>query len=256
VLVAWLAPALHAQSSAPAGAAAKPGRPRIVLVVDAETQEPIAGAEVTDLLTRNSMQTSNDGAVGLFVPDFVKADGAILRIRKLGYQPVGGLSLDPTVDSTVVVPLQRVVEKLPTVTTTATYRVDRDAGQRDGLAQRCQAVHATCITDEQLADRPADPLSVFVQRSGATAAGDDPEPKMHSTTGGMCKPTYYVDGFLWQGRFSEPPSTRGKNPRPSIDGAFRPGDVQTIEVYTATQARPMRFSGGDPSCGAIVVWTK
>jgi hypothetical protein len=79
--------------------------PRLLYVVDAVTLAPIAGAEVRDLMTRNTMKTSDAGMIGLLVPGFVKATGALIQVRKAGYRSSDQMLVDPMVDTTLVIHL-------------------------------------------------------------------------------------------------------------------------------------------------------
>jgi hypothetical protein len=105
LLIAFVPSLLVAQGTP---AAAKARAPRYILVVDAETEEPIEGAQVRDVLTGNAMRTSRGGAVGLFVPQFVRKDGALIEVRMPGYQPSERLYVDPTLDTAVVIGLRKV----------------------------------------------------------------------------------------------------------------------------------------------------
>jgi hypothetical protein len=77
--------------------------PRVLYVIDEETEEPLAGALVRDMITRNSMKTSEGGAVGLFVPTFVKKSGALIEVTLAGYQRSDRIFVDPVGDSTSLV---------------------------------------------------------------------------------------------------------------------------------------------------------
>jgi hypothetical protein len=59
--------------------------PRLLFVIDADTEEPLDSAEVKDMVTRNSMKTNKAGVIGLFFPTFVKESGALIEVSKPGY---------------------------------------------------------------------------------------------------------------------------------------------------------------------------
>lgn len=249
---------------------------RIAFVYDADTQEPIVDAQVTDFLTRNSVKTSVTGNFGLYVPTFVKASGALITVKKVGYRQAGPIPVDPESDSLLMVPMQKVPQELPAVLTTASYRIDRDLGQREGFAARCSVLHTTCLHEDWISGRPAYKLSDFLVNvkaegikpvCGSQTRGvssiikvRDPskskEPrvssqclaKMQSTGPGLCTPTYFVDGQVWS-------PIRGAEAQDELDQIFGSLDLKGIEIYRAETARPMRFQG-DPRCGVIVIWTQ
>ena len=222
---------------------------RVLFVYDSSTQAPIAGADVRDLVTGNSVTTSRTGNAGL-VPEFVRASGAMLEIRKVGYAPVGPLLVDPLVPTPIAVPMSVAVPQLPTVVARANFQMARDAGTRAGFETRCASGQPTCLRGDSIAAYPSRGLGDFVRmlpgvrnRSGL----------MTSAFGRGCIPAFYVDGGIWK---SPPLPNPLLGPADTGLSPFTPTNVQGIEVYPAGQPRPPRFNGGDSSCGVIVIWTK
>ena len=82
-------------------------RARLLGVYDADTGQPIEGAEVVDVLSHASSLTSKTGTVALvFLPD----SGSMIRIQKIGYQPttmVAAISPADTVPITVILVSRR-----------------------------------------------------------------------------------------------------------------------------------------------------
>lgn len=223
---------------------------RVLYLYDSLSQEPIVGAKVVDLVTGNSVVSSATGNVGL-APTFVKASGAMLEIRKLGYAPVGPMLVDPTIASPVGIPMSHAVVELPTMTTTAHYDLNRDAGTRSGFDTRCATTLPTCFRGDSIGAYPSRGLGDFVRFASGIRRKDG---LMVGPTGGTCMPTFFVDGMLWP----SPPMANplggpgGRDPSP-----FTTQNVRGVEVYLADQPRPLRFQGDKvPPCGAIVIWTK
>lgn len=233
---------LDAQTRPPVDSAATI-RGRLLGVYDNESGEPIADAVVTDAVTGDHALTSRTGTVSLW---FVKATGSIVQVRKLGYEPWSAL-VDPTEPTPITVTLKRVTT-LAAVVTTARHDMVKDAGDRDGIGVRCENPHVTCTRATELAQLPSRTLGDFVVKAPGVIG---PGIMMHTTTGGVCKPTYFVDGMVWNRR--EPPI--GNPNVPPAAGVYATSDVVAIEVYETGVSRPLRFSG-DPRCGAIVIWTK
>jgi hypothetical protein len=228
---------------------------RVVYVYDSLTQEPIVGAEIKDLLTGNSLETTRTGNAEL-VPEFVKSTGAMLSVRKLGYAPVS-LFVDPLVPTAFGVALSPAVVELPTVVTRANFQMARDVGTRAGFDRRCASGQPTCFRGDSIAQYPSHGLGDFIRFAPGV---HNKLGTMWSTGANMCTPTFYVDGGLWKspplpnpllGPLDVQPHGQFTEPSP-----FTPLNVQGIEVYPSGQPRPPRFGGGDPSCGAIVIWTK
>lgn len=246
---------------------------RLIQVYDPETQAGIAGAVVRDRITGNSVKTSSTGHVAL-VPGFVKAGGALLEIRMVGYEPVGPFFVDPTSDTTVLVPMSKVVASLPAMVTTDRYRIDTDRGEWAGFEQRCSVRHAACFNESDLSAHPSAKLYDFLVKadgivpqcsvsqvkiariSPTSSAQTDKEnilpsnclAKMHKAAGpGLCTPTYFVDGHEW--------SPLGGYAQNQLEGPFGPTQIKGIEVYESQKPRPLRFEA-DALCGVIVIWTR
>lgn len=219
---------------------------RILGVLDEQSGEPVVDAVVTDAITGDHALTTRTGTVSLW---FVKAKGSIVQVRKLGYEPWSSV-----VDPTEATPITVVLKRLPVldpVVTTATYDLLQDAGTRDGIDARCGARHVTCVSERAITHSPSRVPADFI----AMAIGVVPKPAimMHGTLGGFCRPTYYVDGMVWQG--SDPPiDDRGRRRFGGLP-PFSTSDLASIEVYETGVLRPLRFSG-DPRCGVVVLWTR
>ena len=94
--------ALGAQSPAASSGPLPAYRGRILGVYNAESGEPIEGAEVIDALSKTKALTTKTGTVSLvFLPD----GGSMVRVQKIGFQPmttVIAISPADTVPMTIV----------------------------------------------------------------------------------------------------------------------------------------------------------
>ena len=243
LLVCLVGGPLDGQTRPPVDSAATL-RGRLLGVYDDESGEPIAGAVVTDAVTGDHALTTRTGTVSL---SFVKAKGSIVQVRKLGYEPWSEV-VDPTEPTPITITLKRVTTLAPVVTT-ATHDMVKDAGTRDGIGVRCENPHVTCTRETELTQSPSRlPGDFVVKASGIVGPG-----MMHSTTGGICKASYFVDGTAWNR--NGPPIDYSNSKKTDQPGVYATSDIAAIEVYETGVARPLRFSG-DPKCGAIVIWTK
>lgn len=222
---------------------------RVVYVYDSLTQQPIEDAEIRDLVTGNTVKTSRTGNAGL-VPEFVRASGAMLEIRKVGYAPAGPLRVDPLVPTPFAVAMSAAVAQLPTVVTRANFQMSKDAGSRAGFETRCASGQPTCFRGDSISQYPSRGLGEFIR---FTPTVHDKAGRMWAAGPGLCLPTFYVDGMVWQ---SPPLPNPLAGPTDTEPSPFNPLNVKGIEVYPSGQVRPPRFGGGNPSCGAIVICTK
>jgi len=245
---------------------------RIIGVYDAQTGEPLPGVQVRDAFSGSSVVTSATGTARL---DFITYRGiaAIVELRKIGYEAKQVVVSQDTASVTEL--LTRATQLAPVITT-ETYRLDRDPGLREGFDERCTAKLVTCYRDDDLAKHAIGNLADLLIHAygivlgscgtGATISmGRGVTDRSRSTQCGkiamrpltippsFCSPTVFVDGHEW-------PAAGG----PSIDlspgkpstAAFGPTAITKIEVYPPEKSRPLRFQGSDPTCGAVVIWTK
>jgi len=245
---------------------------RMIGVYDAQTGEPIPEVQVRDAFSGSFVVTSATGTARL---DFITYRGiaAIVELRKMGYEAKQVVVSQDTASVTEV--LTRATQLAPMVTT-ETYRLDLDPGLRGGFEQRCEAKLVTCYRDDDLAKHAVGNVADLLIHAygivlgscgtGATISlGRGVADRSRSTQCGkiamrpltippaFCSPTIFVDGHEW-------PATGG----PAIDlspgkpstAALDPTAITKIEVYPSEKPRPLRFQGSDPTCGAVVIWTK
>lgn len=94
---------------------------RVLDLYDAETEEPVADAEVKDKFTGATARSTRTGNVGLVAPDFVRAgtSATVVVVRKLGYDSLS-VFVDLTDSTRLAIGLTRsAATRLPTVVTTA-----------------------------------------------------------------------------------------------------------------------------------------
>ena len=224
-----------------------PPRGRLLGVYDATTGDPVAGADVIDVLTGDHALTTATGTVSLW---FLRANGSMVRVQKIGYKPWQSI-VDPRDTMPVTVVLEHAIAELPTVLSTAKPDISKDAGTRDGFEHRCQAANVSCVRDDVIASHPSTTLGDLLSKLPGFIPGTGLS--MHSTTGGRCMPNYFVDGHEWNSKaMGGPPIETGTVPRKA---PFSSSDIEEVEVYPADAVRPLRFTGNS-SCGTIAIWTK
>lgn len=235
--------------------------PRIIGIFDSQTGAPLEGVQVHDAFSGAYKVTSNTGTVRL---DFLTVRGAaaVVELRKLGYEPrqIVVSRADTAPITEVMVPLAM----LPRVTTTARYRLDRDPGKWDGFEDRCRSGSGTCISNEDLERQPAASIADFLIRAPGVTMGACGNVGGRNTQCGhvamkptvsppaYCLPTFFVDGIEWNVKMGPPVDLTPGRP---AGAPYTPTNVKAVEIYPSERNRPLRFLG-DPTCGAIVIWTK
>lgn len=224
-----------AQSPTPA-IGEKPARfGRAALVYDANTQEPVFGAEVTDLVTKNSVKTDTVAGGFVLVPEFVKASGAVLMVRKLGYSPTGPLAVDPLVKDTVLlIPMTRAVTELPAVVSMAVKRPFQVMQEFEDR-RNDKSLHGTFIAPEELrAKWDGQEIGSVVNQHAMIA--------LPRGASGKCRVLTYIEGVL----SSEPW-------RKELADAF-----ESIEFYPSPAFAPAQYVGSSSGnvCGIFVVWRR
>jgi hypothetical protein len=226
-------------------------------VFDAVSGLPIANAEVIDLGTGDKALTSETGTSSLW---FIADSAAMVEVRKLGYEPWSSMvDLRDTTPVTVV--LNRAAELSPVVVNAAP-NIARDPGLRSGFELRCQAANVGCVRDDAIASHPTNTLGDLLLRTPGVLAVNG-RLTMHGSSGGLCTPTYFVDGIEWNSRTmgvpidqpGAPPGESGTSMRSAPSPPFNTSNVEKVEVYPAEGVRPLRFSG-DAACGVIAIWTR
>jgi hypothetical protein len=234
---------------------------RIIGVFDAEAGTPLEGVRIVDAFSGSYVLTTQTGTARL---DFLTFRGAaaFVELRKLGYEPK-----QIVVSRADTLPITETMQRLtilPQVTTTAKYRIDRDPGRWDSFEDRCRTGSGTCIRSQDLEQRPAANIADFLIRApGVTMGGCSAVSGRNAQCGhiamkptvippAFCLPTFFVDGIEWSPTMGPPVDL---TPGRAAEGLYTPNNVKAVEIYPPERNRPLRFTG-DPTCGAIVIWTK
>jgi hypothetical protein len=244
-------------------------RPRIIGVFNSRTGEPVPGVQVRDAFSGTYAVTTATGTAPLTFLTF-RGAAAFIELRKLGYQ-AKQIIVSGADSASITEVLEPVVELAPIVTTEK-YRIDRDAGKWDGFGERCQSKSVTCFGSEELQKRPIANLADFIIHAegvtmgacgGGGGAGSARRNGLCGTIAmrptsippAFCRPTFFVDGFEWDSHPGVPPPSDLVPGKPA-EAPYTPANVKAIEVYAPGRSRPLRFQGGDPTCGVVVIWTK
>lgn len=230
-------------------------------VLDDETGEPLPGARVTLLDTReNRAGSAQADAKGWFHLRVPAADGYLLRAERTGYQRATARRITVMPDDSVRVELRlstRSVLLAPLTVVAASRQVMRDhqlAGfewrrERQPFGrylgpeeiERINAFYASDVMQQvPMVQVQAGPESVFDRIITLPARG------RVFGGGARCVPNLYVDGqrISMRGGFLLDQLVNGQN-------------IAAVEVYTSPSGAPGEFPPlDDPYCGVVVVWTQ
>ncbi|MDB4915526.1 MAG: hypothetical protein JWM95_3170 [Gemmatimonadetes bacterium] len=236
-------------------------RQRVIGVFDNTSGAPVADVDVIDVLAGNSVRTTTTGTASLaFLPD----GGALVRIRKLGFQQqtmMIGISPTDTMPMTIV--LTRVTE-LPAVATvdsgpryiSPNLRAFEDRRRKSATGHfvpeaqiRKDESRGMDLGSSLIAHIPTIPIRMG--RQGAALLGPSP----HCGSGGG--PDVYLDGV----RLAHPsaPPRRGAAGTASLPAdlsEFQLGNLAGAEYYPTTSGAPAEFGGTSTSCGVLLLWSR
>lgn len=237
-------------ASAQAPAAAPRVRPgRLVGVYDSQSGAPLDDVTVTNALNGLSARTTATGTLSLF---FVDTSGGLLRLTKIGYQPLMLVVANSDVDT---IPETILME--PAATRLAPVVTNARAVR--GPADTVRGLEVNGFYDRR-------------QTSGAPSSAFQTSDKLERLTllsdvirlsgREVCMSNLYINGARVSGSGV---ATFGRGRRPNnlrrdpIDGLLTAQEVLGIEMYRPSEV-PAQYNvtrpPGQPDCGATLVWTK
>jgi hypothetical protein len=254
MLVLGVAVAIAGAVGAQSPAAARPASVgRIIGVFDEASGKPIEGAQVRDLATGSWAATTATGTVDLF---FAKASTVLVRITKLGYEPLT-LPVENSTESSLplTLTLKAIAQPVEPMVTTAT--------RRRGPADTVRKLETNGFYDRRQASGA--PASAFVTQEAIerlTLLNDLPRVTGHA----ICTENLYIDGIRVEvPRLTAPkPGLRGRAIvapplKDGIDAILATHDVLAVELYDVADT-PSQFNTTRPQgtsiCGTTLIWTK
>lgn len=254
-IVAMAAPV---SSQTPSGANAATASPvldyrhRLVGVFSGDTGEPIEGAEVLNLFAHTSVRTTKTGTTTL---SFLPEGGSMIRVQKIGYQPVTmvvAVSPSDTIPLTIV--LAASAQTLPKMTTTDSAPRYIAPGLRDFEERRTKGFgYFLPEADLRKADnskmtnviRRLPNINIICPRSGTRRgecyATSLRQPQKYAILGGECPLDVYIDGAVSTDNDLE---------------KMRVNEYAGIEYYPGGGTIPMQYNRTGSSCGVLLFWTR
>jgi hypothetical protein len=216
-----IAPARATAQAAGTPPAAKPDTAsrrlhiRLLGLFDEQTGEVIEGADVTDAATGITARTTVTGTVALI---FADTNGTLIRIKKVGYQPVSmliGTALRDT--SPITATILRAGVNLPTVITIGSRVIRLGAADTNSTLLRNGFYERREIS--------AAPRSAFID--GSKLRGTSVLSNARFFGRAICESNVWIDGM----KITVPRRT-GHFLKEGIDAILNPFDVAGIETYT------------------------
>jgi hypothetical protein len=213
-------------------------RHRLLGVYDAQTGEPIEGAEVVDMLSKTSALTTKTGTISLF---FLPDGGGIIRIRKLGYQPITmPVEISPNDTTPVTITMVSAATTLPTVVTTDSAPNYVSSRLRDFEARRKQGA-GYFITEAELRKNDNGTMTNMVRRiPGVNIVCRGRTCRAMSIRGG-CAAVVYIDGVQ---------STDKDLDKISVN------DYAGVEFYAGGATAPPQYNMTGSACGVLLFWSR
>jgi hypothetical protein len=247
--IAASAHALDAQRSAsPYGLPAY--RARVLGVFDSQSGLPIDAAEVIDLGSGTSALTTKTGTTSLaFLPD----GGALLRIRKIGYQPLMmAIEITPLDSIPLTVLLKASVPTLPTVVAKEVAPSYTSSALR-AFEERRHGGPGHFVSEAQLRTQDSHMLNVVAQTL----------PGLYMSCGKVSTRCYAMSGRQSGARALQ---QKGGCPvRVLVDGVLRDDpdlanmparDYAGVEYYAGGATMPEQYNMTSNGCGVLLLWTR
>lgn len=218
-------------------------RARLLGVFDANTGEPIEGAQVTDILSKASSLTTKTGTVSLvFLPD----SGSVVRVQKIGYQPatmVVKISPSDTVPITML--LNAVATTLPTVVTKDSNTRYLSPGLRE-MEERRRQGFGHFITEAELRKNDSKRMTSMIRTlpsvniacpSFGFRAGECWAVGVRRA----CPVDVYINGVI---------STDNDLQKLAVS------EFSGVEYYTGAATIPIEYNKTGSSCGVLLLWLR
>jgi len=218
-------------------------RARVLGVFDANTGEPIEGAQVTDILSKVSSLTTKTGTVSLiFLPD----SGSVVRVQKIGYQPATMLVKISALDTVpITMLLNGVATALPTVVTKDSNTRSLSPGLR-AMEERRRTGFGYFVTEAELRKNDSKRMTSIVRTF--------PSVNIACPSKGLrigecwavgvrrgCPVEVYINGII------------------STDNDLQKMPVSEyagVEFYAGAATIPTEYNKTGSSCGVLLFWMR
>lgn len=242
----------------PPAAATPLYRLRVLGVFDAESGEPLEGAEVADALNHVSALTTSTGTVSLI---FLPEGGNMVQIKKVGYKPmILAVEIGPPDTLPITVVLNRLAataaggaQTLPTVVTKDSaphyispalkdFEERRRLGGGHFITEAEMRKHDNRKLTNVIRDLPA--IQMMCPKSGPRkfeCFAVSGRGHKNAVLGGACEINLYIDGAAVSDNDLEKLNTN---------------EFSALEFYSGGATIPVQYNRTGASCGVILLWTR
>lgn len=222
---------------------------RLLGVFDSQSGLPIEGAEVGDMLSKAGAVTTSTGTVAL---SFLPEGESLIRIRKVGYQPVTiPVSISPADTTPLTVLMKAAAQTLPTVVTNDSAPHHLSPGLQAFDERRRTNVGGYFVAEAELRKNDTKRMTTIIRNLPGVAIncshyGDRAGQCWPVTTRmgritGNCKMQIYLDGI-------------GANDDDLEK--LRVDQFAGVEYYPGGASIPPQYNKTGTSCGALLLWTR
>ena len=241
--------AAGAQTSAPLA----PYRARLLGVFNAQTGDPIEGAEVIDVFSKTKALTTATGTITL---SFLPEGGSMIRVTKIGFTPeTSVVPITPADTTPFMIMLRPIAQALPTVVTKDTATPFISPGLR-AFAERARSGNGgRFITEAELRKNETKNMTYMVRRLpsiqidcprqglrvGQCWAYAARSKSKFAIMGGQCVVDLYIDGQI-----------AGDNDLEKL----RVDQFAGVEWYSGAASIPAQYNKTGSTCGVLLMWSR
>jgi hypothetical protein len=243
--------ALVAQT--PAAPATTQYRGRLLGVFNAQTGDPIEGAEVIDLFSKTKALTTATGTITL---SFLPEGGSMIRVTKIGFAPeTNVVPITPADTTPFMIMLRPIAQTLPTVVTKDSSAPLLAPGLREFEERRRSGVGGHFITEQELRKNDTKNMTYMVRQlpgvqidcprglshQPACFAYSGRQASKYAFKGGQCRMDVYLDGAALSD--------------PNLND-LRVDSFAAVEFYSGAGSIPVKYNRTGSSCGVLLFWTR
>jgi hypothetical protein len=228
-------------------------RARLLGVYNAQTGDPVEGAEVIDLFSKTKALTTTTGTVTLaFLPE----GGSMLRVQKIGFEPVTQIvPISPSDTAPAMILLRPIATRLPTVVTKDSAPRWVSPGLQAFEERRKSGSPGYFITDAELRKNETKAMTYMVRRlpgmqvncprglsmQMSCYAYSSRQKSKYAFLGGTCLMDVYVDGIISTDNNLE---------------LLRVSEFAGVEFYPGGASMPVQYNKTGSSCGVLLFWSR
>ncbi|MDB4877898.1 MAG: hypothetical protein JWM41_4344 [Gemmatimonadetes bacterium] len=235
--------ALPLRAQTPGAPAAPSYRHRLLGVFNAQTGDPVEGAEVVDVMQRVSALTTKTGTVTLV---FLPEGGSLLKIQKIGFEPTSlVVAISPADTLPVTIMLNPAAQVLPTMVTKDSAPHYISPGLR-AFEERRKTGMGHFIAGDELRKNDNSTMTNVIRRFPGVeitciTKGIRQGSCVAASMRQRCASQVYIDGV---------PSTDNDLQKIKVD------EFAGVEYYAGGATTPPQYNRTGSACGVLLFWSR